>query len=81
MSRSTPLQFAERLTRAFTEGLTLGVQETLSLGVDDLDARLARMGYSPKTLAEQLDARPAKISKLLKGRVNSERTHGNWQLQ
>ena len=56
---STPLQFAEHLTRAFTEAFELGkkpvtrdiVQETLSLGFDDLDARLARMGYSPGVCA------------------------------
>jgi type II secretory pathway predicted ATPase ExeA len=54
---STPLQFAEHLPRAFTEAFELGkkpvtrdiVQETLSLGFDDLDARLARMGYSPSS--------------------------------
>ena len=79
---STPLQFAEHLTRAFTEAFELGkkpvtrdiVQETLSLGFDDLDARLARMGYSPKTLAEQFDARPAEITKFMKGKLDSERT-------
>jgi hypothetical protein len=50
------------------------VQETLSLGFDDLDARLARMGYSPKTLAEHFDARPAEITKFMKGKLDSERT-------
>ena len=39
------------------------VAETLSLGFDDLDARLARLGYSAKTLAEQFDARPAEINR------------------
>jgi type II secretory pathway predicted ATPase ExeA len=79
---STPLQFAEHLTRAFTEAFELGkkpvirdiVEATLSLGFDDLDARLARMGYSPKTLAEQFDARPAEIAKFMKGKLDSERT-------
>jgi len=72
-SLSTPLQFAEHLTRAFTEAFELGkkpvtrdiVQETLSRGFDDLDARLARMGYSPKTLADQFDARPTEINKFM----------------
>lgn len=79
---STPLQFAEHLTRAFTEAFHLGtkpvtleiVQETLSLGFDDLDARLARLGYSAKTLADQFDAGPAEINKFMKGKLDSERT-------
>ncbi len=78
---STPLQFAEHLTRAFTEAFHLGtkpvtreiVEETLSLGFDDLDARLARIGYSAKTLAEQFDARPAEINKFMRGKLDSER--------
>jgi hypothetical protein len=79
---STPLQFAEHLTRAFTEAFHLGtkpvtreiVEETLSLGFDDLDARFARLGYSAKTLADQFDARPAEINKFMKGKLDSERT-------
>ena len=80
-SLSTPLQFAEHLTRALTEAFELGkkpvtseiVQETLSRGFNDLDARLARMGYSPKTLAEQFDARPTEINKFMKGKLDSDR--------
>lgn len=79
---ATPLQFAEHLTRAFTEAFHLGtkqvtpeiVQETLALGFDDLDARLARIGYSTKHLAEQFEARPAEIAKFMKGKLDSERT-------
>jgi type II secretory pathway predicted ATPase ExeA len=79
---STPLQFTEHLTRAFTEAFHLGtkpvtgeiVKETLSLGFDDLDARLSRLGYSAKTLADQFDARPAEINKFMKGKLDSERT-------
>lgn len=79
---STPLQFAEHLTRAFTDAFHLGakpvsreiIEETVSSGFDDLDARLARVGYSPETLADQFDARPVEIRKFLKGRLDSERT-------
>ncbi len=79
---STPLQFAEHLTRAFTEAFHLGtkpvaceiVKETLSQGFDDLDARLARLGYSAKTFADQFDARPAESNKFMKGKLDSERT-------
>ena len=31
------------------------VRETISVGFEDLDARLARNEYSPKTLADQFD--------------------------
>jgi len=33
-----------------------------------------RYRYSPKTLAEQFDARPAEITKFMKGKLDSERT-------
>ena len=66
---STPLQFTEHLTRAFTEAFHVGskpvtrdiVEETLSVGFDDLDARLARIGYTVKSLAKQFDARPTMV--------------------
>ena len=50
------------------------VEDTLSVGFDDLDARLARIGYTAKMLAEQFDARPAEIGKLMKGKLDLERT-------
>lgn len=70
---STPLQFAEHLNRAFTDAYHLGadtvtsaiVEETISAGFDNLDARLARIGYTPKALADQFDARPAEIRRFL----------------
>ena len=79
---STPLQFTEHLTRAFTEAYKLGakpvtreiVEETIAIGYDDLDARLARLGYSAKTLAEQFDTRLPEMRKFLKGHLDSERT-------
>ncbi len=79
---STPLQFTEHLTRAFTEAFQVGsrpvtreiVEETLSIGFDDLDARLARIGYTVKSLAEQFDARPTEVNRLMKGKLDAERT-------
>lgn len=79
---STPLQFAEHLSRAFADAYNLGAstvtkeiaEETISAGFDDLDARLARTGYTSKSLAEQFDARPVEIRQLLKGKLDSERT-------
>ena len=79
---STPLQFAEHLNRAFTDAFHLGaetvtreiVQNTLSAGFDSLDAKLARIRYTPKALAERFDAHPAQIRRFLNGRLDPERT-------
>lgn len=79
---STPLQFAEHLDRAFTDAFALGapvvtreiVENTISVGFDELDARLARIGYTPVTLAAQFDAKPAEIRRFLKGKLDSDRT-------
>ena len=66
---STPLQFAEHLNRAFIDAFHLGAEkvtreivETLSAGFVNLDAKLARIGYTPKALAERFDAYPTEIS-------------------
>lgn len=79
---STPLQFAEHLNRAFTDAYRMGadqvtreiVEETLSAGFDDLDARLARIGYTPKTLAELTDTRLVEMRRFLQGKLDVERT-------
>ncbi len=81
---STPLQFAEHLNRAFTDAFNLGAEKvsreiventnTLSAGFDSLDARLARIGYTPKALAERFDAHPTEVRRFLNGRLDPERT-------
>ena len=79
---STPLQFAEHLNRAFTDAYRMGanqvtrdiVVETISVGFDDLDAELARMGYTPKALADLTDARLPEIRRFLKGQLDTDRT-------
>lgn len=79
---NTPLQLAEHLNRAFTDTFRMGadivtrdiVDETISIGFDDLDARLARIGYSPKTLAEQFDLSQAEARRFLKGKLDTDRT-------
>ena len=79
---STPLQFAEHLNRAFTDAFNLAaenvtreiVENTLSAGFDNLDAKLARIGYTPKALAERFDAHPTEIRRFLNGRLDPERT-------
>lgn len=79
---NTPLQIAEHLDRAFTDAFRMGadrvtreiVVDTISAGFDDLDARLARIGYVPKTLAEQFDLSQAEVRRFLKGRLDTDRT-------
>ena len=50
------------------------VENTLSADFDYLDAKLARIGYTPKALAERFDAQPAEIRRFLIGRFDPERT-------
>ena len=79
---STPLQFAEHLNRAFTDAYRMGadqvtrdiVSETISVGFDDLDARLARIGYTPKALADLADTRLPEMRRFLKGQLDPDRT-------
>lgn len=79
---NTPLQIAEHLNRAFTDTFRMGagqvtaeiVRDTISIGFDDLDARFARIGYSPKALAEQFDLSQAETRRFLKGKLDNDRT-------
>lgn len=79
---STPLQFAEHLNRAFADAYRMGadqvtrdiVSETISVGFDDLDARLARIGYTPKALADLADIRLPEMRRFLKGQLDPDRT-------
>lgn len=79
---STPLQFAEHLNRAFTDTYRMGgdrvtreiVEETISAGFDQLDARLARLGYTPRTLADLTDTRLVEMRRFLQGKLDAERT-------
>ena len=50
------------------------LMETISAGFDDLDARLARIGYSAKSLAEQFDLTQAEARRFLKGKLDTDRT-------
>ncbi len=79
---NTPLQIAEHLNRAFTDAYRMGadrvtrdtVMDTISVGFDDLDARLSRIGYTPKTLSEQFELSQAEVRRFLKGRLDTDRT-------
>jgi hypothetical protein len=50
------------------------VEETISPGFDDLDARLARIGYTPKALATLADTGLPEMRRFLKGKLDSDRT-------
>ena len=50
------------------------MEEVISAGLDEAGARLARIGYGPKALADLTDARLPEIRRFLKGRLTAERT-------
>ena len=58
---------AERVTRDI-------VMDTISVGFNELDARLARIGYTPKTLSDQFELSQAEVKRFLKGRLDTDRT-------
>ena len=58
---------ADKVTRAI-------VEEVILAGHDDLNARLARIGYGPRALADPTYARLPEIRRFLKGRPDTERT-------
>ena len=45
----------------------------LSQQIDDLEPRLTRHGYSVRTLAEQFNAKPVEIKRLLRGELDAVR--------
>lgn len=79
---NTPLQIAEHLNRAFTDAFRMGadrvtrdtVMDTISVGFDDLDARLARIGYTPKALSDQFELSQSEVRRFLRGRLDKDRT-------
>ena len=78
----TPLQIGQHLVRAFEAGFEVGakpvdetvVEAVLSLRIDDLVPRLTRSGYDVRSLAEQFDAKPAEIRRLLRGDLDPARS-------
>jgi hypothetical protein len=42
--------------------------------IDDLEPRLTRSGYDVRSLAEQFDAKPAEIRRLLRGDLDPARS-------
>jgi type II secretory pathway predicted ATPase ExeA len=78
----TPLQIGQHLVRAFEAGFEVGaksldesvIEAVLSLQIDDLEPRLTRNGYDVRSLAEQFDAKPAEIRRLLRGDLDPARS-------
>ena len=78
----TPLQIGRHLVRAFEAGFDASVKPVdaatidsiLSRQIDDLEPQLTRHGYDTRMLAEQFDAKPAEIRKLLRGGLDPVRT-------
>jgi type II secretory pathway predicted ATPase ExeA len=78
----TPLQIGQHLVRAFEAGFEVGaklldesvVEAVLSLQIDDLEPRLTRNGYDIRSLAEQFDAKPAEIRRLLREDLDPARS-------
>lgn len=81
-SLSTPLQIEQYLTLAFESGYQVGqkpvttevIDGVLAADLDALEATLTRYGYSPRTLAELLNVRPAEIRAFLHGHLAPGRT-------
>ena len=77
----TPLQIERHLTLAFEEGFRIGekpittevVEAVLSHQIDDFEPRLTRHCYSIRTLAEQFNAKPVEIKRLLRGERDAAR--------
>lgn len=69
------------LTRAFDEGYKVGekpvtvqlLESVVATGQDDLEARLARWGYSARSVADQFNTHPAEIKRLFRGELSPAR--------
>ena len=78
----TPLQIEQHLILALEEGYRVGekpvtpevVEAVLSKQIDDLEPRLTRHGYNVRSLADQFNAKPAEIKRLLRGEFDATRT-------
>lgn len=78
----TPLQIEQHVILALEEGYRVGekpvtpevVETVLSKQIDDLEPRLTRHGYNVRSLADQFNAKPAEIKRLLRGELDATRT-------
>ena len=78
----TPLQIGRHLVRAFEAGFEIGakpidagvVEAVLSRELDELEAQMTRNGHDVRGLAEQFDANPAELRRLLRGTLDADRS-------
>lgn len=77
----TPLQIGQHLVRAFEAAFEIGakpvdadmIDAVLSRQLDELEPRLTRNGYDLRSLAEQFDAKPGEVRRLLRGELEAAR--------
>lgn len=77
----TPLQIGQHLVRAFEAAFEIGakpvdadmIDAVLSRQLDELEPRLTRNGYDLRSLAEQFDAKPGEVRRLLRGELEGAR--------
>ena len=77
----TPLQIGQHLVRAFDAAFEIGatpvdadmIDAVLSRQLDELEPRLTRNGYDLRSLAEQFDAKPGEVRRLLRGELEAAR--------
>jgi len=77
----TPLQIGQHLVRAFEAAFEIGakpvdadmIEAVLSRQLDELEPRLTRNGYDLRSLAEQFDAKPGEVRRLLRGELEGAR--------
>jgi hypothetical protein len=78
----TPLQIEQHLILALEEGYRIGekpitpevVETVLSKQINDLEPRLTRHGYNVRSLADQFNAKPVEIKRLLRCELDAART-------
>ena len=79
---ATPLQIEQTLELAFEYAYAAGqkpvdsdvIESVIAKDLNDIEPTLARLGYSPKIVAEVLNIRPGEVKKFLKGRLTVNRT-------
>ena len=78
---ATPLQIEQALELAFTQAYQMGenkvskeiMEHAIAKDINAVDAKLARLGYKPKDLAEVLHIRPAEARNFINGKLTRTR--------
>jgi type II secretory pathway predicted ATPase ExeA len=78
---STPLQIEQTLEMAFEEGYNVGqkpitaevIESVVARDLNDVEAKLARLGYNPQTIAEVLNIRRAEAKQFVAGKLSTSR--------